>query len=203
MNADPHLGRPTEPHSNGTPDAYGSSPPPGSASPAESGSGPSSTPHRGPKRSPRRRRVNSSSGPTLAEAAASGWRHVLELGDYVRSLLAARADRAATEMRRKLTKIAIALIAALAAAGIIISASLKLVAGTAEGLALLFGRGAWLGDLAAGILFLGIAALGCALVVSRREKKELEKHLQKYEAHHREHRARHGSFVGDRPPPHA
>ena len=133
-NADPHLGKPP---SNGAPDPHGSSDPPsGSASPTESS---------GPGRSSVRRRRNGrrprqdDSGPTLAETAASGWRHAIEFGDYVRSLITARADRAAAAARRKFTKVGIVAIAGVGAAVIVISASLRFVSGVADGLAVLFG----------------------------------------------------------------
>ena len=195
MNADPHFGKPP---SNGTPDPNGSAASFGSASPTgDSGSGPPSS--NGPKPS-RRKRRSMTSGPSLAEAAASGWQHALELGDYARSLIGIRADRAAIDVRRKITKVAIAAVAAFGLGAVVISAAVRFVSGTSEGLALLFGKRAWLGDLGAAVLILGGLAAGGAAFLSRREKKELEEHLEKYENQHREHRARHGHFVGDAAP---
>ena len=201
--ADPHLGKPP---SNGAPDPKGSpeSPSFGSASPTESsGPGRSSIP-RPFRRRPRARRSNGptdgDAGPTIAEAAASGWRHALELGDYARDLIGVRADRAATDFRRKITRIGVIAIAGVGVGVVVISASLRFVAGVADGLAILFGGRGWLGDLAAGVVLLGGLAAGVALFLSARERKELEEHIEKYERHHREHRARHGHFVGDPSP---
>jgi hypothetical protein len=196
-NADPHLGKPP---SNGSPDPYGSSDSPsfGSANPTESsGPGPSSIRRR---RNGRKSRRTADDGPTLAETAVSGWRHALEFGDYVRTLITTRADRAAAAARKKFTKIGVVAIAAIGAIVIVISASLRFVSGVANGLAVLFEGRAWLGDLAAGLLILGGLAAATAIYLSTREKKELEEHLEKYERHHREHRARHGHFVGDPSP---
>jgi hypothetical protein len=128
---------------------------------------------------------------------------VLAFGDYARTLIQTRADRAALEMRRKATKIGVLSIVAVGAATIVIAASLRVVAGLSDGLARLFGKGAWLGDLVAGVLLLGGLAAGVAIAISRRERKELEKHLEKYEHQHSEHRRRHGDFVGDPPPANA
>lgn len=198
--ADPHLGKPP---SNGAPDPKGSpeSPSFGSASPTDgSGPGRSSIPRRRLRRGSRARDAGGDAGPTIAEAASSGWRHALELGDYVRDLVGVRADRAATDFRRKITKVGVIAIAGVGAGVVVISASLRFVAGVADGLAILFGGRGWLGDLAAGVVLLGGLAAGIALFLSARERKELEEHIEKYERQHREHRARHGHFVGDPSP---
>lgn len=195
MNKDPHLGKPP---SNGSSDSDGPNAPHGSASPAESGSGPSASSSNGG--GARRRHRSTRSGPSFVEAAASGWRHALALGDYARTLVQVRVDRAALEMRRKATKIGVLSIVAVGAATIVIAGSLRVVSGASEGFARLFGQGAWLGDLVAGVVLLGGLAAVVAFAVNRRERKELEQQLEKYEHHHSEHRRRHGRFVGDPSP---
>lgn len=189
MNADPHLGTPRP---DGEPTGNGSFGSPGPQGPSDDPRSGSSSIHR----SERRRRRSRISGPTFSEALSSGWGHALELGDYVRSMIGVRGDRAALQLRRKTTQAGIAAVAALGVGTVVISASLRLVVGLSEGLAQAFGR-AWLGDLAAAVLLLGGLAGGTALYLSRWEKKELEKHLEKYERQHREHSARHGSHAGN------
>lgn len=187
--ADPHLGKP---RSDEAVKSNGSFPSSGPQSPSED-------PRSGPShihRSARRRR-RSGGGPSLTEALASAWGHALETGDYVRSLIGVRRDRAMLEVRRKTTKVGIVALAALGGGTIVIAASLRLVYGLSDGLAALFGGRGWAGDLGAAVLLLGALAGGCAFYLSRREKKELEEHIQKYERHHNEHRARHGRHVGD------
>lgn len=189
---DPHLGKRRSDEAcagNGT---HGSS---GSRTPSEeprSGSDPLRRRYaRGGRRDPGVPR------PTLAQALASGWSHALELGDYVRSLLAVRKDRALLEVRRKTTKVGIFAFAAVGAGTIVIAASVRLVAGMSDGLAVLFGGRGWLGDLATAAVLLGGLAGAGALYLKRWEKKELEKQIEKYERHHREHRTRHGHHVAD------
>ena len=184
MSADPHLGK------GRSDDASTSN---GSCDDPRSGSSAFS-------RSARRRRRSEVEGPTLAQALTSGWGHALELGDYVRSLIGVRRDRAMLEVRRKTTKVGVAVIGGLGVGTIVIAASLRLVVGLSEGLAALFGGRAWLGDLSAAVLLLGGLVGAGALYFSRWEKKELEKHIEKYERHHREHRERHGRHVGDPSP---
>ena len=194
MNADPRFGTPrSKETSNGT-HAFDESGPSGPSN----GSGPgSSSIHR----SPRRKHRSSASGPTFGEALASGWGHALALGDYVKSLVGVRTDRAQIQLRRKVTQAGFAVVAGLGVGTIVIAASLRLVYGLSDGLAVLFGGRPWLGDLSAAVLLLGGLAGACALYVSRWEKKELEKHIEKYERYHREHRAQHGSHVTDPPSP--
>lgn len=174
------------------PDLAGSPPPETRASgaPGPSAAGPSA------ERSARKQRRNKN-GPSLGEAASTGFRHVLELRDYVLDYLETRADRAAVELRRKTSRLAI--LAALAVAGttLLIASMLRVVRGLAEGLTILFQGRAWLGDLLAGLLLAGGMAVGTAVFLARREKKELKRHVAKYERLHQEHRARHGRHVAD------
>jgi len=153
-----------------------------------------------PRSARERRRSRIRTGPTFTEALGSGWKHALELGDYVRSMIGVRTDRAQLAFRRKATQAGITAVAALGLGTLVIAASVRLVHGLADGLALLFGGRAWLGEIATAVLVLGGLAGGTALYLSRWEKKELEKHIEKYERHHREHRERHGQHVGDPAP---
>ena len=192
---DPHLGKRRSDEASASNGSHAS---PGSHVPSDdprSASGPL------PDSARRERRSRRASGPTLVQALSSGWDHALELGDYVKSMIGVRRDRAMLEVRRKTTKIGMGVIAGLGLATIVIAASLRLVVGLSEGFAELFGGRPWLGDLAAAVLLLGGLAGGGAWYVSRREKKELEEHIEKYERNHREHRARHGRHVADPVPP--
>lgn len=194
MNADPRFGTPRPKDATNGDHAFGGSEP--SGPPNGSGSGSSSI-----HRSARRKRRSTTSGPTFGEALASGWGHALGLGDYVRSLIGVRTDRAQLDLRRKVTKTGFAVVAGLGVGTVVIAASLRLVYGLSDGFAVLFGGRAWLGDLSAAVLLLGGLAGAGALYVSRWEKKELEKHIEKYERYHREHRALHGDHISDPPSP--
>ena len=54
-----------------------------------------------PRSARERRRSRLRTGPTFTEALGSGWKHALELGDYVRSMIGVRTDRAQLAFRRK------------------------------------------------------------------------------------------------------
>jgi hypothetical protein len=194
MNADPRFGTPRSKDASIGSDAFDGSEPLGPSN--GSGSGSSSV-----HRSARRKRRSTTSGPTFGEALASGWGHALGLGDYVRSLIGVRTDRAQIQLRRKVTQTGFAVVAGLGVGTIVIAASLRLVYGLSDGLGVLFGGRPWLGDLSASVLLLGGLAGAAALYVSRWEKKELEKHIEKYDRYHREHRAQHGDHISDPPAP--
>lgn len=147
-----------------------------------------------------RKRESAKNGPSLTEAATSGFHHLLELRDYVLDFLETRSDRAAVELRRKTSRLALLAVAAIAGSTLLIASMLRIVRGLAEGLTLLFQGRAWLGDLTAGLLLAGGMAAGCALFLARRERKELKRHIAKYERLHQEHRAQHGQHVADRHP---
>jgi hypothetical protein len=156
MNADPRFGTPrSKETSNGT-HAFDESGPSGPSN--GSGDGSSSL-HRSSRRRPR----STKSGPTFGEALTSGWGHALGLGDYVKSLIGVRTDRAQLNLRRKVTKTGFAIVAGLGGGTIVIAASLRLVYGLSDGFAVLFGGRPWLGDLSAAILLLGGLAGGAAL----------------------------------------
>lgn len=123
----------------------------------------------------------------------------LALGDSLRTLISVRTDRVQLAVRRRL-QLAL-LLAPLVLAGItaIVYATLKLISGAAGGLAALFGDRAWLGDLAAGAIFLGAIAGGIAVFLRLQDKKQLAKQRAKYAELHR----KFGVREPDATPPHA
>ncbi len=167
-----------------------------------SANGPASSSGPAPGRRERRRRAQRAApdcGPTLSQSAAGAWKQLLALGDYFQSLIGVQADRAATEVRRRATHLAIAAVVAVPLATILIASALRVVNGLAGGFARLFAGRAWLGDLLAGLVLLGALAGAGALLVARRERKELQKLQEKYEHQHREHRQRFEPPAADEP----
>jgi hypothetical protein len=120
-------------------------------------------------------------GPSLADLVENVWLHVQELGDHMRVLVGVRADRAALELWRKALRLSLASVGAVAIATLLIAAALRFVDGLAGGLTALYAGRAWLGDLTAGVLLIGLLGAGAYAFVARWERNELAKHVEKYE----------------------
>lgn len=122
--------------------------------------------------------------------AAAGKRHLLELRDYAKLLQGVKADRAGLELRRKITRAGLVAAGAIVVVSLLIGSALRVIAGLARGLALALDGRVWLADLVTGIaLILALFGLA-AILVWRKNKRELEEHVKKYEHLHNEQNAR-------------
>jgi hypothetical protein len=154
-------------------------------------------------RSPRGRRATTSSeelrdsSRSLADTAADIYKRALEAGDYGKALLEVHQDRAGLAIRRKTTQVVLIAISVCVGITALITATLLVIHGIADGLTDLFAGRQWLGNLVAGVLLLGIGAAAIAGSIRRRDKVQLAKQVKKYEQLRNRHRSRHGRHVAD------
>ncbi len=138
------------------------------------------------------RRARTRTGPPRAaglswkELAEAGKRHLVELRDYARLLQGVKADRAALELRRKMTRLGLIALGAVVVIALLIGSAMRLISGLARGFALLFEGRVWLGDLVTGVGIIAAVFAAAALLIWRKNKKELAEHARKYERLHDE-----------------
>jgi hypothetical protein len=154
------------------------------------------------------RRARSRNGP--APAAGSSWkelytagkRHLLELRDYARLLQGVKADRAAMQVRRKVTQAVLVAAGALVVVALLIGSTMRVIAGLARGLSVLFDGRVWLADLVTGAALIAVVFGAAALAIWRKNRQELQDHIRKYERLNEErnaHRAVNGTQQVPRP----
>jgi hypothetical protein len=120
-----------------------------------------------------------------------------ELREFALHYISARADRTRLKVREQGMRFALAAIGLVALSGLIVAAVCCLVNGMAGGLAVMFGDRAWAGNLTAGVVLLGVMALGIWFVWNKQLKGSRESAVTKYEARRTRQRAEFGHAVGD------
>jgi hypothetical protein len=133
----------------------------------------------------------------IADAAIDIYQRALEAGDYGKTLIEIQQDRAGLAIRRKTNQITWIAIAACVGITWLVTATLLLIHGLADGLTEWFDGRAWLGNLVAGGFLLVVATGFVAGAIRRRDKIQLSKQVKKYEERRNQHRARHGRHVTD------
>jgi hypothetical protein len=116
---------------------------------------------------------------------------IAELLNDFRYYVAARIDAIKFAIKRRIFIACFIAVAALAAAGAIVTGVVLLCAGISDGLAELLGR-RWAGELATGALLLSAVALGGYLVLGRLIRRSHRRVVAKYEEMRRDHRERFG-----------
>jgi hypothetical protein len=106
--------------------------------------------------------------PSLAELGQLALARLEALGDALQTLWAVRKDKAQLALRQ------------------------QVVRGTAAGFGRLFDGKSWLGDIAAGVLYLVLVGGGLAFALWRSDRRQFVKQREKYEEIHRKrlHRAK-------------
>ncbi len=128
------------------------------------------------------------------EAFASLRTRLEELADYVAYYLSSRIDALRMSIRWRIIWGWLIGVAVLAGAGAIVTAVALLCEGICDGLSELLGR-RWAGELATGVLLLGIVALVGYLIVSRLVRRAHRRITNKYEAFRARQRERYGRDV--------
>jgi hypothetical protein len=139
-------------------------------------------------------------GSDAAPAAAIGeaFARLRETRDYAAHYLSARVDALKLSARKVIVLAILGLLGAIAGAALIITSVVLLCVGIAQGLAVLFGGRAWLGNLVAALLLLGALVGGGWVVLARIRKASKERVVAAYERLKREQRDAHGTDVHQR-----
>jgi hypothetical protein len=119
---------------------------------------------------------------------------IRELREYAAHFLAAKVDGAKAKARAIALKIALGLAALLFAAVLVSTSIVILLAGLANGAAVLFGDRLWAGQLLVGGVLLGLV-VGAVFWVLRSSRQVPKKLKQKYERRHAQQRAQFGHDV--------
>jgi hypothetical protein len=136
------------------------------------------------------------SSPGDAFAAASA--RLAEIKDYASYYLAAKLDSYKSSAKSLVLYAALGLLGAIAGTAILATAGVLVVRGIAEGLTLLFGGRAWLGNLVTGVVLLA-AILGTTyFLVARILGKSRSATVKKYQDLQRQQLAKHGHNVHER-----
>jgi len=147
--------------------------------------------HKKPRRSktggqaPSQEAKESPSDPSLGELGQLALDRLESLGDSLRTLWAVRKDRAQLAFRQQIQTWSLIAIGAIGAIVAIVHAVALLVEGTASGFARLFPDASWLGDIAAGVLYLVLIGGGIAFVLWRSNRRQFLEQRAKYEELHR------------------
>ena len=123
--------------------------------------------------------------PSLAELGQLALDRLEALGDALRTLWAVRKDRAQLAFREQIQTWCLIALAAIGGIVAITHAVALLVRGTAAGFGKLFVDAPWLGDIAAGVLYLTLVGGGLAFALWRADRRQFVKQREKYEELHR------------------
>ena len=121
-----------------------------------------------------------------------------ELQEYVSYYLSAKADRARLGLRNALFSMTLAALAFVVVASLCVSAIWLVLAGTAEGLGIVFGNRPWAGNLVTGLLLMAALAGWLRGIVISLKKSAREGTVAKYENQQFRQQARYGHNVADR-----
>jgi uncharacterized membrane protein len=113
------------------------------------------------------------------------------------TLLQVRADRTRLSIRRWVTIGFVAFLAAITLVPLILGGVVLFVLGLAQALGRWLGENAYLANLAAGTLILGVLALFTWILFARLSRSELANKVAKYDRLKREHAARFGNAAAD------
>jgi len=117
-----------------------------------------------------------------------------ELVDYVVYFLMTRIDAARHYVKQKILWLSLIALGVLAGAGAVVTAVVLLCTGIADGLSVLFGR-VWAGELATGIILLGVTGFLGSFVFERMLKQSHQERVAKYEAFRARFRERYGHDI--------
>jgi len=130
------------------------------------------------------------------DALRNAAKHLGEAKEYASNFLAAKADAAKLSFRRAVLLIGFFVIAGITGAGVLITAAVLLINGTATGIGHLFDPPKpWLGQIIVGSLIVIGANLGVYLLIRSAIRASRDRTVQKYEARHNEQRSRYGHDV--------
>src|SRR5687768_4437961 len=108
----------------------------------------------------RSRRLEDTNKRTISEAASAAVAHGTEAGDYLATLVSVRKDKTGLAIRCGVVRAGIGLAAAFVAGTCLITATLLVIRGLADGLTLVFGGREWAGNLVTGLLLFTLVAVG-------------------------------------------
>lgn len=117
----------------------------------------------------------------MAETVSSIQTHLDELREYVSFYIAAKTQALKLTVRKGVIFLGLVIVAAVAAAGLIVTSVVLICVGIADALGLLF-HSQWAGDLVAGALVIGAIVAGIWVVVNRIFKTSHAKTVERFDA---------------------
>jgi len=132
---------------------------------------------------------------TPGDAFHAAQQTAAQLVDYARYYIAARLDALKLSARNALIIVALAIVAAIAGAALVVTATALLCIGMAQAISALCHTGPWLGNLVTAIVLLGGIALGARIGVKRIGDSSRERTVKKYAARQQQQRAKFGEDV--------
>lgn len=122
------------------------------------------------------------SGPdTIGDTFSDAGRHVADALAYARAYVTAQADRLKVLARNAILMAVFGIVVAIIAATILVSATVLLCMGIADGIGELLGGRQWAGDLITGGLVVGGLLLGCWLGVGKMMRSARDRTRREYE----------------------
>lgn len=121
-----------------------------------------------------------------------------QLREYASLFVTARIDSAKASIRSAILGLILAAFGAVAVTSLVVTASVFVLSGVAQGLGRLFGDHPWIGTLLTGLVTLtgiGIGALGA---IAARRNRDLKKAVEKYGARRAKQRVQFGDDSGIR-----
>ena len=119
-----------------------------------------------------------------------------QLVDYVRYYISARLDALKLSARNAVIIAVLAIVAAIAFAALVVTATALLCIGLAQAISALCHTGPWLGNLVTAIVLLGGIGLGARMGIRRLGDRSRERTVKKYAARQQQQRAKFGEDVG-------